>query len=123
MTRQTIVAVVDDLMFQSRLEQHVRALDYAFVAVDRAQELQEAIEQGPALVIVDLHANCPDWSQAVSMAKEHALPVLAYGRHTEAGLLRAARAAGCDRVVARSQLVEELPVLIEELARSRISEE
>jgi hypothetical protein len=52
----------------------------------------------------------------VELAKERGAPVLAFGRHTEAALLREARVAGCDRVVARSQLVEELPALLGEVA-------
>jgi hypothetical protein len=57
-----------------------------------------------------------DWRDAVSEAKAGSVPVLAFGRHTEAALLREAREAGCDRVVPRSTLVEELPALVRELA-------
>ena len=113
MTDHTIVAVVDDLMFQSKLEQETRRLGYAFVAVDSETELREALGRAAALAVVDLHVRGCEWQQAISIAKEHGVRVLAFGRHTEAQLLRDARNAGCDRVVARSQLVEELPKLIE----------
>lgn len=118
MSDRAIIAVVDDLMFQSRLEQQARGLGYAFVAVHSEAELRAALERGAALAVVDLHVRGIEWQEAVSIAKEHGVPVLAFGRHTEAQLLRDARNAGCDRVVARSQLVEELAGLIDELVLS-----
>jgi CheY-like chemotaxis protein len=118
MAEHTIIAVVDDLMFQSRLEQPVRDLGYAFAAVDSEAELSAALERGAALAVIDLHVRGIEWQRAVALAKERDLPVLAFGRHTEAQLLRDARDAGCDRVVARSQLVEEFAELVRELVIS-----
>jgi CheY-like chemotaxis protein len=112
----TILAVVSDLMFQSRLREHAVALGYEFVAADTPDELRAGIERSPALAVVDLHVMGIDWREAVEAAKAGGVPILAFGRHTEAQLLREARDAGCDRVVPRSQLVEELPELIAELA-------
>ena len=117
MSTRAVVAVVDDLLFQSRLEQQVQDLGYAFVAVDSEPDLLAKLDSaGVALAIVDLHVRGIDWRKAVSITQEAGLPVLAFGRHTDAQLLREARTAGCDSVVARSQLVEELPALIERLA-------
>lgn len=112
----TVVAVVTDLMFQSRLREQAAALGRAFVVGDSAEAAVEALEARPALVVVDLHVREFDWRPVVSAAKECLVPVLAFGRHTEAALLSEARQAGCDRVVARSTFVEELPKLIEEVA-------
>jgi hypothetical protein len=70
-------------------------------------------------VVIDLHAQRLDWREAVRLARERSLPLLAFGRHTEASLLREAREAGCDRVVPRSTFVEEMPALIQELASAR----
>ena len=115
MTNRTIIAVVSDLMFRSRLEQETRRLGYAFAAVDSEAELRAALDGGAALAIIDLHVRGIEWREAVALAAAADVPALAFGRHTEPQLLRDARSAGCDRVVARSQLVEELPALIEEL--------
>jgi DNA-binding response OmpR family regulator len=115
MAERTIVAVLDDVMFLSRLEQHVKALGYTFLAVESEVALRDALTGDVALVVVDLHVSGVEWRTAVLTAKEAGLPVLAFGRHTEPQLLREAREAGCDRVVARSQLVDELPALIEGL--------
>ena len=115
-TNDTVVAVVTDLMFQSRLREQAATLGRAFVVGDSVEAALEALDARPALAVVDLHVREFDWRPVVSAAKERSVPVLAFGRHTEAALLSEARRAGCDRVVARSTLVEELPELIEELA-------
>lgn len=111
-----ILAVVSDLMFQSRLGQQAQALGYEVVVADSDAALERGLAAGPGLAVVDLHAMGLDWRRAVELAKERGVPVLAFGRHTEAALLREAREAGCEKVVPRSTFVEELPALLEELA-------
>ena len=49
------------------------------------------------------------------LAKERGVPVLAYGRHTDAESLEAAARAGADRVVPRSVFASSLPELILDL--------
>ncbi len=110
----TIVAAVTDLLFQSRLRERALALGYEVVIADADDSLRAALAAGPCLLVVDLHVASVDWRQAVAAAEERRVPVLAFGRHTDAELLRAARAAGCDRVVPRSTFVEKLPELLRE---------
>lgn len=116
MATRTILAAVTDLMFQSRLEQQARALGYEVSIADSDRAVESGLGTTPSLVVVDLHAMGLDWRRAVELAKERRVPVLAFGRHTEAALLRDARAAGCDKVVPRSTFVEELPEFVRELA-------
>jgi CheY-like chemotaxis protein len=111
-----IIAVVDDLMFQSRLVDQARALGYETRVADTPAALEAELAEGGGLVVVDLHARGVDWREAVARAKAAGLLVLAFGRHTEAALLREAREVGCDRVVPRSTFVEELASLLAELA-------
>jgi len=109
-----IVLVVTDLMFESRLAAAARALGYDIAAADTAEQARDALRSGPAtLLVLDLQADGVSWQEVVTMAKEAAIPILAYGQHTKAELLRAARKAGCEVVVPRSVLVAELPQLIE----------
>ena len=119
MVTTTILAIVTDLMFQSRLREQAQALGHKLMVADTESAVREALATKPSLVILDLHASAIDWRSAIGMAKQSGVPVLAFGRHTEAQLLRAARDAGCDRVVARSTLFEELPQLIEQLTRAK----
>ncbi|MEX1254800.1 MAG: hypothetical protein WEE64_10705 [Dehalococcoidia bacterium] len=114
-----ILAVISDLMFQSRVSEQARVLGYEIAVLDTAATLDAAFDPPPILVVLDLHVTGVDWQRAAALAKERDVPVLAFGRHTEAELLRDARDAGCDRVVPRSVFVEELPQLIQELAGAR----
>jgi DNA-binding NarL/FixJ family response regulator len=108
------VLVVPDLMFQPRIEAALRGLGVRAEAVASAPSLDAALSGGPALAVIDLHAAGFDALDAVRRAHAAAVPVLAFGRHTEPATLRAAREAGAQVVVPRSQLVEELPRLIAE---------
>lgn len=111
---KTVVAAIDDLLFHSRVVEGARALGYQVAVADGDSALEDALADGAALVIIDLDAHGIDWRRAVERARERGVPVLAYGRHTEASLLRQAREAGCARVVPRSMLVAELGGLIRE---------
>ena len=114
MSRLAVIAV-SDLMFQPRIEAVARDLGFETEVADSAVSARDALARRPALVIVDLHANGLDAETVIRGAKTMGARVLAFGRHTEPGTLRAARQAGADLAVARSQLVEELPDLIERL--------
>ena len=113
----TILAVIPDLMFQSRVREQARALDFEIATVDTMSEATAALERSPALLVLDLQAMGIDTVTLVADAKAREVPVLAFGRHTERDVLRAARNAGCDTVVVRSTFVEEMPQLLRELAR------
>ncbi len=115
----TIVAIVTDLLFQSRLEAQARALGFEVTVVDAPEAVRPALAATAALAVLDLHVAGIDWREAVALAQELGVPVLAFGRHTEPQLLRSAREAGCAKVIPRSTFVEALPQLIEELAGSR----
>ena len=116
-----LVLAATDLMRLSRVAEGARALGYEIAIVDSADEAREALRSGPAaLLVLDLQADDLSWQDVVAAAKEASdgpVPVLAYGQHTKPDLLREARRAGCDVVVPRSQLVEELPELIERARR------
>lgn len=99
-------------MFQPRIESAVRALGLkpSVVAGDFFSP-----DDVPALVVLDLHEASGDALRSIGAAKAAGARVLAFGRHTDLAVLRAARGAGADRVVPRSQFVEELPRLIADL--------
>lgn len=111
-----IIVVASDLMRQSRVVEGARALGYDVVTVAGLEALRDALRSSPPdLLVVDLQAEDIPWREAVAQARKTArrVPILAFGQHTKPAVLRAARAAGCDLAVPRSQLVAELPALIE----------
>jgi len=111
----TIAIVVSDLMFQSRIRAAAEALGLEVRIADTAEAAASAVAGHPDIVVIDLHAAGIDATATIRAAKAAGARVLAFGRHTEPQTLRAARDAGADSVVARSQLVDELPELLRAL--------
>ena len=111
-TSGRIVLVATDLMRQSRVAEAARALGYAVALATTAEEAREALRgDAAAVVILDLQAEGLPWREVLAVARP--IPVIAFGQHTKPGILRQAKAAGCRLAVPRSQLVAELPQLIE----------
>ena len=109
-----VIALVSDLLFASNIEATLGRAGYEVVTVEDVDALAQALAAGDTqVVILDLHAGS-DAKAVVQRAK--GVPVLAFGRHTAAPLLRSAREAGCAGVVARSTFVEEMTDLVERLA-------
>jgi DNA-binding NarL/FixJ family response regulator len=110
--QKAVAIAVSDLMFQPRIAAAAARLGLAPVVADGPEALARAMADPPQLLVVDLHDQQIDPVGAIEGAKAAGARVLAFGRHTDAAALRAARMAGADKVVPRSQLVEELPDLI-----------
>ena len=122
MKRPRILAVIPDLMFQSRVREQAQALEFDLTVADAQEEAAAAIAGAPDLVVIDLHALGIDATALIRAAKaSKGVPVLAFGRHTETAVLRAAREAGADAVVVRSTFVEDLPQLLREHVRTGVS--
>jgi DNA-binding response OmpR family regulator len=112
---RTAVIAVSDLMFQPQIAAAATRAGLKALVADSPASWDQAMSGGTLLVVVDLQDSALDALAVVAGARARGARVLAFGRHTEAATMRAARAAGADTVVARSQLVEELPGLIEAL--------
>jgi hypothetical protein len=109
----TILALVRDLLFSSRIGETAKRLGYPFRAARTVDELVKALGDGPGLVMVDLTAHGLDLGSAFAAleAAEDRPPVLAWTTHA---LWRATKPFHdrCDRVVTREQLTQELPELL-----------
>ncbi len=112
----TILAFVPDLMFGTRVEETARHLGIPLEFLNPGEDAGAAVTRlSPSLVVVALDAR--GWEQVVAAAKAAGVHVLGFGSHKDVDTLRAARAAGCDAVVARSRMAAELPNLLEKHAR------
>jgi DNA-binding NarL/FixJ family response regulator len=102
----------DDLIFFSRVAATARAAGLVVrQARSPAAVLELARQEPPGGVILDLHADGLDLPALLAGLREvcPAMPrTVAFGSHVEADTLRAARAAGCDRVLPRSRFVKEV---------------
>lgn len=111
----TVAIIVVDLMFQSRIRMAAEGLGLEARIADNTAAADIAIAAHPEIAVVDLHAAGIDALAMVRSARAAGAKVLVFGRHTEPSILRSARNAGADAVVARSQLVDELPQLLRSL--------
>jgi CheY-like chemotaxis protein len=111
----TILAVVDDLMFGSRIRGAAQHAGVNVVFVRATADLL-ARAAGAELVLLDLETRWLDAPAAITALKAAAataaVPVVAFGPHVAADALTAARLAGADRVLARSAFVKLLPELL-----------
>ncbi len=110
-----IVALVPDLMFGTRIEDVAKHLGYEVEFLKAEEDAGAAIARtAPSLVVVALDA--PRAMETIEAARKAGARVLAFGSHKNVELMRAAKAAGCDQVVARSQMAADLPNLLKKYA-------
>lgn len=111
-----VLALVDDLMFQSRIREAARRAGVDVRAVRRPADLEAAVREGGRLILVDADDGRLPWAAALATLREVTpsprVRVVAFVSHVHADHAAAARAAGCDRVLARSAFVQELPALM-----------
>ena len=108
-----ILAVVDDLMFTSKIRAAASQLGVP-VAFARSSDaaLAEMRKSSPALVIFDLNNARTDPLGTIRLMKtDHALasiPTVGFVSHVQTDLIEAARQAGVEDVLARSAFTQQL---------------
>jgi CheY-like chemotaxis protein len=108
-----VIAAVNDLMFASRIRAAAQQLDTAVAFVRSRAELLERGREA-RLVLLDLEARWLDATPDITALKAgaDAPEVVAFASHVLGDVLLQARAAGADRVLARSAFVQQLPALL-----------
>ena len=117
---QRIILIAADLMLASFASETARRQGIVVQTVDEISALQAALRGSPpAAVIIDLQMAGLEIGPATQELRSRFkdVPIICYGRHTEPKTLRAARRAGCDVVLPRSGLMQELPGLLRSLSR------
>ncbi|HUH14111.1 MAG TPA: response regulator [Longimicrobiales bacterium] len=114
------LAFVGDLIFASRVRGAAQAVGVAAEVLQSPDKvLERARSRRPPLILVDVEARGGAGVELVRRLKEEPatadVPVVAFASHRNTAAIEAARAAGADRVLARSAFVKALP----ELLRSR----
>jgi len=116
----SVVALVDDLMFVSRIREAARGQRLDVRTVCRLPDLLEACRGDARLVLMDLDsARLPVMEALTTLCADPAfsgLPVVGFFSHVHADRGRQARAAGCTQVLPRRAFVEQLPVLLQAAA-------
>ena len=112
-----ILCAVDDLMFSVKISSAAKALDVP-IAFERTREavLARVRSERPALVIFDLNSSRLAPLETIRTIKaDEALRstrTLGYVSHVQSEVIAAARAAGCDEVLARSAFSERLATIL-----------
>lgn len=124
MAANVVLSLVNDLFFSERIETALTNAGYR-VSGATEQNLAEVVaDSAPVLVIVDIGGFGLDWEAAIRTLKtlDASLPILAFGSHMDVAARNRAVAAGAERVVAKSQFVENMVALVGRYARGAGSE-
>jgi hypothetical protein len=107
-----VLALVPDLMDRSRITA-AAGPDVEFVSSVAALGTRlERPGAGPAIVILDLARSAALDAVPAVRARAGGARILAFGAHVDGDRLARARAAGCDRVLARSAFFARLAELV-----------
>ncbi len=117
---ETILAIVDDLFFLSKIQQTAKLLGVTVEPVAPGK-VAGRVAQGPVRAVI-LDLNHRSGSALATLraikadAKIGASQVIGFLSHVQTDLAAAAREAGCDVVLARSTFSQRLPELLKDLA-------
>jgi CheY-like chemotaxis protein len=111
---RSVIALVTDLIFTTKLSSTAKSLGVDFGAVKSVESLCARIREAPdALIVIDLNAEGVDAPMAIRAAKECGAPrVTAYVSHAQRELAQRAVEAGADEVLPRSAFVSLLPSIL-----------
>ncbi len=117
---EPILVVVDDLIFLSKIQQTAQQVGVALEVIDPSK-VEDRVRDFPVRsIILDLNHRS---GAAVDVARAikadpatRNIQLVAFLSHVQGELAAAARAAGCDMVMARSAFAQQLPQLLTKLA-------
>jgi DNA-binding NarL/FixJ family response regulator len=119
-TVSVIVALVDDLFFLAKIRETAKAVGLSVLTLDARSGPPAVAETNPRAIILDLNirsASAVDWIQALkSDPATSSVRIVGFVSHVQEQLISAARAAGCDSVMARSAFTQQLPALLRSFA-------
>ncbi len=109
-----VLAAVEDLLFRSKISETSERLGVEAAFPRNPEKLLDALRASPPdLLVVDLNSARFKPLELLRAVKSDAalrgVRTVGFLSHVQADLALAAREAGCDRVMARSAFVENLP--------------
>ena len=112
-----VLAAVEDLLFRSKISETAGALDVESGFPRSPEKLLAALrETPPDLLIIDLNSARFEPLELLRIVKSDGtlqdVSTVGFLSHVQGDLALAARKSGCDRVMARSAFVENLPQIL-----------
>lgn len=126
--QRTIVALIEDLAFQQRLEAAAAQLAMRVIYADPSQPAVDfLVQHQPALIVLDLQTRTFDWRTWVLAAKTspatRRMPILAFGPHVDTATWDEARRLGCDALISNGAFMRDPVSAIQRHARPDQSDE
>jgi PleD family two-component response regulator len=107
-----VLAVVTDLFFSVKLSEAAKRNGLALEFVTEGKELLEKAKTKPSLIVFDLNFEAANPLHLIAKLKGNAdtrgISLIGYLSHIQAELKQQAQEAGCDMVMARSALSQNL---------------
>jgi CheY-like chemotaxis protein len=109
-----VLALVDDLFFQSKMAETARHLGVALQTISNGDALvAAAAQQAPRLILVDLNARQGALDAVTKLkAAGNAPPIIGFLSHVQIDLAEKARAVGCADVLPRSKFTANLAEIL-----------
>lgn len=111
------LALTADLIFASRIQGAARSAGVPVRIVRTGKDIVDSARaEVPRVILLDLEARRVNIVGVIEELRADettaSVPIVVFGPHVEGEALAAARAAGADRVMARSAFVQQLPRLV-----------
>jgi len=110
-----VLAVVSDLFFSVKLTEAAKRAGLALEFVKDPKEVLEKALGRPSLIIFDLNFDAVHpltlIAKLKSSAETKSVSLIGYLSHVQGELKQQAQEAGCDMVMARSALSQNLPLI------------
>ncbi len=107
-----VLAVLTDLFFSVKLSEAAKRNGLALEFVTEGKEVLEKAKTKPQLIVFDLNYEAANPLQIISKLKGNTetkgISLIGYLSHIQAELKQQAQEAGCDMVMARSALSQNL---------------
>ncbi len=117
----TVVALVEDLFFLAKIRETAKAIGVTVIAGETQRGTTAIAEALPQAIYLDLNARglpALDWIRMLkSDPATRPIPIVGFVSHVQQELITAARAAGCDSVMARSAFAQQLPDMLRKLGQ------
>jgi len=114
-----ILALVEDLIFLSKIEETAKVLGIPVQATGVADVVARVRGNPVRGLLIDLNHRSGRAVELIEQLKSEggtaAIPLVGFLSHVQTDLAASARAAGCDMVLARSAFVKQLPELLANL--------
>lgn len=114
-----ILALVEDLIFLSKIQETAKAMGVVVEPVGVADVSARVRENTVRALLLDLNHRSNKAVEVIRLLisdpATSVVPLVGFLSHVQADLAAAARAAGCDMVLARSAFVKQLPEILAKL--------